>query len=308
MSRSEASNYLPPRARGSEPRTGAAALAELVELLEVDETSPDTFVGESCSRSLPFVFGGQVAAQSLAAAYRTVPGWARVHSLHSYFVRAGDPAEPIEFGVTRIRDGRSFIARQIVASQGDQPIFTASMSFTGAASGIEHADPAGAAAGLDPDALPARDQLLGPHRDDLPDWWSGPMAVDVRFVDEPPHIVSTSRDVRRHQQLWMRAEDKLSDDMRVHDCVFTFASDLTLLDPVVLAHGLSWYAGDVKAASLDHSIWFHRPFRIDEWVLYEQRTPAAHEGRGLAVGSIFTRDGTLVASVAQEGLIRQVGG
>jgi acyl-CoA thioesterase II len=295
------------RRDGPEPASGAAALQELVDLLELREGAHDTFTGDSCSRSLPFVFGGQVAAQSLAAAYRTVPEWARVHSLHGYFISAGDPDQPLFLTVSRIRDGRSFIARQVVVTQEHGPVFTASMSFAEDETGLEHADSPGPAIHLNPEGLPHRSQRLGPHRDELPDWWSGPMAMDVRFVDEPPHVVNEMRQPRQYQQVWMRSEGALDDDPRVHECIFAFASDLTLLDPVVLAHGRSWYAGDLKAASLDHSIWFHRRFRIDDWLLYEQRTPAAFGGRGLALGSVFTRDGQLTSSVAQEGLIRLLG-
>jgi len=292
------------RAR-SGPRSGGEALEELLALLNIRPIERDRFSGDSCSRSLPFVFGGQVAAQSLAAAYRTVPEWARVHSLHSYFISAGDPARPLTFDVKRIRDGRSFISRQVEVTQQERIVFTSSMSFTADdAIGLEHADRAGAAIDLDPEMLPDRSSRLDPHGDAMPEWWSAPMAVDLRFVDEPPHVVNPQRERRSRQEIWMRAEAPLEDDPRVHECVFTFASDLTLLDPVVLAHGRSWYEGDVKAASLDHSIWFHRRFRCDEWLLYEQRTPASFGGRGLAFGSVFMRDGMLTSSLAQEGVVR----
>jgi len=293
------------RSAGMEPSSGAEALEELLALLRLRSVTQDRFAGDSCSRSLPFVFGGQVAAQSMAAAYRTVPGWARVHSLHCYFISAGDPTQQLIFDVKRVRDGRSFIARQVIASQQDQTVFTASMSFTAdEEAGLEHADHAGSAIELEPEQLPERSVWLGPHREAMPDWWTGPMAVDLRFLSEPPQVVNRERVPRAQQQIWMRAEAPLEDDPRIHECVFTFASDLTLLDPVVLAHGRSWYEGNLKAASLDHSIWFHRRFRCDEWLLYEQRTPAAFGGRGLATGRVFTRDGMLTASVAQEGLIR----
>jgi len=292
-----------PASRG--PASGGEALQELLALLDVRPVERDRFSGDSCSRSLPFVFGGQVAAQSLAAAYQTVPDWARVHSLHCYFISAGDPAQPLLFDVNRIRDGRSFISRQVAVTQEDRTIFTSSLSFTADDEiGLEHADGAGPAIELDPEMLPDRSRWHGPHQEAMPEWWLGPMALDLRFVEEPPQVVNQQREPRPHQEIWMRTEAPLEDDPRVHECVFTFASDLTLLDPVVLAHGRSWYEGDVKAASLDHSIWFHRRFRCDDWLLCEQRTPAAFGGRGLAFGSVFTRDGILASSLAQEGLVR----
>jgi len=285
------------------PVDGPGALRELVGLLELRQTGSDTFTGDSCSRTLPFVFGGQVAAQALSAAYRTVPHPARVHSLHSYFMSAGDPRRPLELRVERQRDGNSFLVRQVLVLQNSSCIFTALMSFTVDRPGLEHAKDPGRAFALDPEDLQTRESWLDANRDDIPDWWSGPMAMDLRFVEEPPHVVSR-RTPRPVQQLWMRASAPLEDDSRLHECVFTFASDLTLLDPVVLAHGRSWYSGELRGASLDHSIWFHRGFPVDQWLLYEQSSPVAFGGRGLATGNVFSQDGRLVASVAQEGLIQ----
>jgi len=285
------------------PVDGPEALTELVGLLDLQQTGSDSFTGDSCSRTLPFVFGGQVAAQALSAAYRTVPRPARVHSMHSYFMSAGDPQRPLEFRVERQRDGNSFWVRQVLVTQDGSRIFTALMSFSVDRPGLEHGKEPGRAFDLDPEDLQTREAWLDAHRDDIPDWWSGPMAMDLRFVEEPPHVVGT-RIPRPVQHIWMRASALLEGDSRLHECVFTFASDLTLLDPVVLAHGRSWYSGELRGASLDHSIWFHRGFCVDQWLLYEQSSPAAYGGRGLATGNVFSREGRLVASVAQEGLIQ----
>ena len=285
------------------PVDGPEALRELVALLDLQPTGADTFTGGSCSRTLPFVFGGQVAAQALAAAYRTIPRPARVHSLHSYFLSPGDPRRPLEFLVERQRDGKSFRVRQVLVTQGGNRIFTALMSFSVDRSGLEHSRDPGPAFDVNPEALQTRESWLDAHRGAIPEWWSGPMAMDLRFVDEPPHVIGM-RIPRPVQYLWMRASGRLEEDSRLHECVFTFASDLTLLDPVVLAHGRSWYSGELRGASLDHSIWFHQAFSVDHWLLYEQSSPVAYGGRGLATGSAFSPEGRLVASVAQEGLIQ----
>lgn len=207
--------------------------------------------------------------------------------------------------MVRVRQGRSFAARQVMVSQAEDVIFMALMSFTQDRDGLSHNERPGPAADLDPEAPPPRSYWLERHRDSIPEWWSGPIAVDLRFVDEPPHVLPRPRQARTHQQLWMRAEGPLV-EARHHDCVFTFASDLTLLDPVVLAHGRSWNAGDLKAASLDHSIWYHRPVRMDSWMLYEQESPIASGARGLALGRVFSAEGDLKATVAQGGLLQLI--
>ncbi|MCX9192403.1 acyl-CoA thioesterase II [Carbonactinospora thermoautotrophica] len=277
-------------------------VAELLDLLDLTPIATDEFIGRNPERSLPFVFGGQVAAQSLAAAGRTVDSDRSVHSLHAYFLRAGDPTRPIRYRVERTRDGRSFSARRVVASQEGGVIFTLAASFHIAEDGLDHqiAMPAVPP----PDTLPRLETWLAPHTERLPSWWRGPMAVDLRYVDEPPHVLTRERDWQPRQALWMRADGELPDDPLVHVCVLTFASDLTLLDPVLLAHGISWYTGRVRAASLDHALWFHRPLRADRWLLYAQESPTASGARGLARGSVFDAEGTLVATVMQEGLIR----
>lgn len=281
-------------------------LQDLVALLRLESIGTDAFRGRSCSRSLPFVFGGQVAAQSLAAAYLTVEDGRRVHSLHCSFVDAGDPREPLRFGVERVRDGRSFTLRRVEVRQGHGVVFAAMASFHADEAGPSYAEPIPEHSA--PEALPPLESWLDQHRDRLPEWWHGPMAIDLRYPLEPPHVLTLPGRRVGRQQLWMRAAGEAPAETRIHDCVFTFATDLTLLDSVLLAHDRSWYTGEVRAASLDHAIWFHRPISIDSWLLYDQRSPAGAAGLGLATANVFTENGTLVASVAQQGVVRVLGG
>jgi acyl-CoA thioesterase-2 len=288
---------------------GAAAtgaVAELLELLDLAPAGSDRFRAASHAISLPFVFGGQVAAQAVAAAHRTVPPQRRVESLHAMFLAPGDPARALDLEVQRLRDGRSFSARHVTVTQGATPVFTAMLSFHAEEAGIEHAE-SPSTVPPDPHDLPTLDTWLAPHTERLPAWWVRPGAIDLRYPQQPPHVLTQPGDPVGRQQLWMRAAAPLPerDDLPgLHACVLTYASDLTLLDPVMLRHRLSWYAGQVRAASLDHAIWFHRPVRADSWLLYDQDSPTAHGGRALARGQIFDAAGLLCASVAQEGVVR----
>lgn len=281
---------------------GQPVVDRLVALLDLERIEEDIFRGVSPPESPVRVFGGQVAGQALVAAGRTVPAERRVHSLHSYFIRAGDPRVPIVYDVDRIRDGRSFTTRRVVAIQHGKAIFSLAASFHVDEQGLEHAD--------EMPAVPAPEQL-----DDLATWLGraggGPTAFarmprpfDMRFVT-PPVWARSSADARpgERSRLWMRIDGSLPDDELVHVCVLAYASDLTLLGSVAARHDRALDLG-VMAASLDHAIWFHRPFRADQWVLYDCASPSASGGRGLAAGRFFTRAGSLVATVVQEGLVR----
>jgi acyl-CoA thioesterase-2 len=235
------------------------------------------------------VFGGQVAGQALVAAGRTVPEDRAVHSLHAYFIRPGDPVVPIVYTVDRTRDGHSFSTRRVTAIQHGRAIFTLSASFHRPETGLEHQVPMPDAP--DPEGLPERSTRLRP--------------VEIRYAGEPPWSRGNGLAAREPRSMvWMRARGPLPDDALFHVCAVAYASDMSLLDSVLLAHGLSWDAEGLAAASLDHAMWFHGPFRADEWLLYAQESPAASGARGLAQGRIFRRDGRLIASVVQEGLIR----
>ena len=281
------------------------ALDELVEVLDLERLEDDYFRGFSPPEQRIRVFGGQVAAQALVAAGRTVGAGAGhgrpVHSLHAYFLRPGDPRTPILYQVDRIRDGKSFTTRRVAAVQGGEAIFHLSASFHAHEEGVSHQLPMPDAP--DPETLPTWAEAMAPHAGTLGDWYHRPRPIDVRHVGEP---LRTSRDGSGPRppahQMWMRADGKLPDDALLHACLVAYASDMTLLDTIMLPHGLIWTEG--MQASLDHAMWFHRPFRADEWLLYAQTSPTAAGARGLATGTIFTRDGTLVASVVQEGLLR----
>jgi acyl-CoA thioesterase II len=279
------------------------ALAQLLALLDLERIELDIFRGRSPSDRRQRVFGGQVAGQALVAAGRTVPGDRPVHSLHAYFIRPGDPAVPIVYTVDRVRDGRSFTTRRVSAIQHGKVIFVLSASFHHPEPGPEHGDRM-------PDVPPP--ETVAPLADRLQELTGGPASaffrhnpIDLRSTG--PLTVEAQRDpsLRTARNLvWLRADGELPDDPLLHVCLMTYASDLTLLDSVLLRHGLSLFDGTTKGASLDHAMWFHQPFRADRWLLYAQASPAAAGGRGLARGEVFTAEGRLVVSVVQEGLIR----
>ena len=289
-----------PRSADGVPR-GQPVVDRLVALLDLERIEQDIFRGVSPPESSVRVFGGQVAAQALVAGGRTVPVERRVHSMHSYFIRPGDPRVPIVYDVDRIRDGRSFTTRRVVAIQHGKAIFSLSASFQVDEQGLEHAD--------EMPAVPAPEQL-----DDLATWLGRaggggtfarmPRPFDMRFVT-PPVWARNGANARPggRSQVWMRTDGSLPDDELVHVCVLAYASDLTLLGSVAAGHGRTLDQG-VMAASLDHAVWFHRPFRADEWMLYDCASPSASGARGLAAGRFFTRPGSLVATVVQEGLVR----
>jgi acyl-CoA thioesterase-2 len=282
------------------PGGGQPVLDRLVALLDLEKIEENIFRGVSPAHSPVRVFGGQVAGQALVAAGRTVPDERRVHSLHAYFIRGGDPSVPIVYEVDRIRDGRSFTTRRVVAIQHGKAIFSLSASFQKDEPGIDHAEsmPEGVPA---PETLPtlmerAEGYAIGAH--------SRPRPIDLRYVNEPPWVTRETGELPARNQVWMRADGKLPDQQLLHVCVLTYASDMTLLDSVLARHGVYWDTDKVLGASLDHALWFHRPFRADEWFLYDSVSPTASGARGLATGRFFGADGTLIATVVQEGLLR----
>jgi acyl-CoA thioesterase-2 len=282
---------------------GDTPLARLVDLLDLERIEVDIFRGKQPTESLQRVFGGQVAGQALVAAGRTVPPDRPVHSLHAYFLRPGDPSVPIVYEVDRIRDGRSFTTRRVVGIQHGKPIFNLQASFQVVEAGIEHATEMPEVPG--PEGLQTLSERMAPYAEELGGWFVRPRPIDVRYVGDPPRVAKDTGTRQPSSQVWMRADGTLPDDPLLHVCAVTFASDMTLLDSTLLAHGLAWGTGDVLGASLDHAMWFHRPFRADEWWLYDQESPWTGGARGLARGSIYTRDGQLAVSVVQEGLLRQ---
>jgi acyl-CoA thioesterase-2 len=286
------------------PLVDQAAVDGLVRLLDLEAIEVNLFRGFSPPVSLQRVFGGQVAGQALVAAARTVdPGTGSVHSLHAYFLRPGDPSVPILYQVDRIRDGRSFTTRRVVAIQHGEAIFHLSASFHQAEPGMEHQAPFPDDV-PDPASLPTFKERWAAQAEQLGDWYDRPRPIDFRTADWAPG--DRSGPLAPRQRVWLRAAGQLPDDPILHTCVLTYASDMTLLDTTVLPHGGEYDERRLMMASLDHAMWFHRPFRADEWLLYDQDTPSASGARGLARGLVFTADGSLVASVVQEGLIRRV--
>jgi len=278
---------------------GQVVLDGLVELLDLERLEDNLFRGVSPPQSPTRVFGGQVAGQALVAAGRTVPTEREVHSLHAYFIRPGDPRNPIVYEVERVRDGRSFTTRRVLAIQKGEPIFTLAASFQLPQQGLEHSEPAPADVPA-PETLPdLGERVTAGEAAGI--WARMPRPLDIRYVDEPmwsEHRTPFDGPVR----VWMRADGTLPDDPLLHVCLLTYASDLTLLGSVLARHDLG--LADVQMASLDHAMWFHRAFRADEWVLYECFSPTASGSRGLATGRFTTRDGRLVATTVQEGLVR----
>jgi acyl-CoA thioesterase-2 len=281
-----------------------AAVDDLIELLDIEPIEVNIFRGVSPKDDRQRVFGGQVAGQALVAAARTVGADRNVHSLHAYFLRPGDPSIPILYEVDRIRDGRSFTTRRVVAIQHGQAIFNLSASFQRPEEGFEHAFEMPAVPA--PDGLPDRRARLAARfadrRGELGDLLDRPQAIDTRVIDW--ELDDRAESLPPYQKVWLRADGVLPDDPLLHTIVLTYASDMTLLDTALLPHGGSWFDPTLFMASLDHAMWFHRTFRADRWLLYSQDTPTATSGRGLTRGLVFTQEGTLVASVVQEGLIR----
>jgi acyl-CoA thioesterase II len=281
------------------------ALDEVISLLDLEQIEQDIFRGRSpAGERRQRVFGGQVAGQALVAAGRTVPADRPVHSLHAYFIRPGDPTVPLVYVVERVRDGRSFTTRRVTVVQHGKAIFTLSASFHLTEPGFEHSDAMPAVPGPDevePIAARLR-RLYGPSAED----YLRASPIDIRYVG--PLTAEAARDpslISSRSVVWLKADGDLPDDPLLHVCLMTYASDMTLLDTVLLAHGESWGEGLTTGASLDHAMWFHRPFRIDRWLLFVQDSPTAGGARGLARGEVYTEDGELVVSVVQEGLLRR---
>ncbi len=270
-----------------------------VDLLELEQIEVNIFRGMRLDTERTRVFGGQVAAQALVAANSTVDQ-GRVHSLHAYFLRPGDPQIPILYEVDRIRDGRSFTTRRVVAIQHGRAIFNLACSFHTDEAGLDHQDVMPDVP--DPDSLPASLPIPPDPAFGAPLTLVADNGLEIRYVDGAPW--EERRGPNDHEQLWMRARTPLGDDPMLHSAIATFASDLTLVGTILRRHGISAWGRTFFAASLDHCMWFHRPFRVDDWLFYDQTSPAAFGARGLSQGRMFTRGGTLVASVAQEGLLR----
>ena len=291
-----------PNAEAAPETDPVASMLSVIDLSVSDaRTTEDIFTGQSQSMPLGRVYGGQVLAQSIVAASRTIPDERTVHSMHGYFLRPGDSTKGITFSVDRIHDGRSFSTRRTQAYQEGVPIFSMIASFQDEDPGLEHHEPM-------PDGLPAPD--------DLPDVESHlqglhPMSkrlftdrpVDLRHIPAPIYVAADP-DRAARQAVWMRVRRQIPDDPATHRAALAYLSDLTIQESILRAHGVSWATPGLKVASLDHAMWWHRDGRADEWLLYIQESPNAIGGRGLSFGRVYDRAGNLLASIAQEGMIR----
>ncbi len=275
---------------------------ELLSLLDLEPIGEDRFRGHSPASAGNHLYGGQVIAQALVAATRTVAPDRPAHSLHAYFVLAGDPRTPIDFAVERIRDGRSFTTRRCVATQYGKTIFSMEASYHVREDGLEHARPMPFAP--DPESLESIDALVDRFRAFLPapaaHWMKRACALDMRIV--APETLLAANDAG--QMIWFRVAGPLPDDEAIHAALLAYLSDMTLLNTALVAHGRNIFDPRIQVASLDHSLWLHRSLRVDDWLLYLQESPTAGHARALTRGQIYNRDGRLLASVAQEGLIR----
>jgi acyl-CoA thioesterase-2 len=289
----------------SAPANGSGdAFADVLGVLDLEEIDTDLYRGHSLPQPHGRVFGGQVLAQSLLAAGRTVAASRLPHSVHGYFLRPGDAARDITFTVERLRDGRSFSARRVHALQRGAPILTITASFQEDQPGLEHTDSPPSTT-PPPESVPSALDVLGDTDHPVATYWTQ-AAFDLRHVEEPvylgPASVATSR-----QMVWMRARGTVPEgpgSELLHRCLLAYACDQVMLEPLLRRHGRAWTTPGLSIASLDHAMWFHRPARVDEWLLYVQYAPSASGGRGLGSARVYRTDGTLVASVAQEGMIR----
>jgi acyl-CoA thioesterase II len=284
----------------SDPLSGLMAALDLTDTGA--RTSEDIFTGPSQWVPGGRVFGGQVLAQSLIAAIRTTPADRFVHSMHGYFLRPGSVDLPITFSVDRIHDGRSFSTRRTQAYQDGQPILSMIASFQDVDEGLEHQIDMPADL-PDPESLPSTADVLDGFDHPVARFWATERAFDIRHVGSPLYL-QVGDDRSAHQAVWMKAVGTLPDDLNLHRAAIAYASDHTILEPILRGHGIAWVTPGLKVASLDHAMWWHRDGRADEWLLYVQESPNSIGGRGLSLGRIYDRSGRLLASVAQEGMVR----
>lgn len=274
----------------------------VLDILRLEATETDVFTGSSLPQPSGRVFGGQVLAQALLAAGATVPDGRLPHSLHGYFLRAGDVAEPITFAVERLRDGRSFTARRTHALQDGSAILSMITSFQESQPGIDYSDPMPEGIPA-PEDVPSALDVLGAIDHPVAKFWTQEAAFDVRHVNGQIYL-GPAADVTGQQSVWFRSRGPLPDDQLLHRALLAYACDQVMLEPILRRSGKSWVTPGLSIASLDHAMWWHRDVRVDDWLLYVQSSPSAQGGRGLGAARVFTRDGTLVASVAQEGMVR----
>jgi acyl-CoA thioesterase-2 len=277
-------------------------LSTLLGLLDLETIGDDAFRGHHPAQVSSRTFGGQLVSQALMAAGRTVDGDRPIHAINGHFIRGGDVKAPIEYRVERHRDGRAFANRQVTAYQGDNELFVMLAAFQDSGTGLEHAVeipdvPL-------PESLPPLGDRLSGYEATLPHFVGALKPIDMRYANDPAWILKGTGEKLTHNRVWMRPDGALPDDSLIHAAVLAYSSDTTVLDSILTTHGLSWGHDRIVAATVNHSIWFHRPFRFDDWVLYATESPVAAGSRGLATGRYFSIEGMLMATVVQEGVIR----
>ena len=281
------------------------AMELLLQTLDIERVEVDLFRGISPKTGWQRVFGGQVIAQALVAAQKTVPADRFVHSLHAYFIRPGDPSVPIVYQVERVRDGISFTTRRVAAIQHGKTIFSMLCSFQLEEPGLEHQVPMPAVPQPEdlPDEARVRAEFLAHAPEPVRRYWERQRAIEIRPTSFT-HYLSEEK-LPPFQDVWVRATGPVPDDRRIHAAILAYLSDMTLIDTALYPHGTSIFDAGLQVASLDHAMWFHRPFAFDDWLLYAHDSPSTSGARGMTRGSLFSRSGELIASVAQEGLIRK---
>lgn len=284
------------------PPAPNADLEELLAALDLKATDDDVFVGTHPSKTPLRTFGGQLMAQSLVAASRTVAEHLPPGALSVHFINGGDPTRDIEFRVHRLRDERRFANRRVDALQGDTLVATAMVSYLSGGSGLEHSVEAPAVA--DPETLPGLKDRLNGYEKVVPGFVKAPHPIEWRYTNDPAWVMRDKGERLRHNRVWLKADGALPDDPVLHAAMMVYSSDTTVLDSIITTHGLSWGYDRIFAASANHTLWFHRPVRFDDWVLYATSSPVAADSRGLGTGHFFDRSGQAVATVTQEGVLK----
>ncbi|WP_410876749.1 acyl-CoA thioesterase [Nocardia sp. A7] len=276
-------------------------LRVLLDLLDLESIGEDTFLGKHPEKVWSRTFGGQLVSQAIVAAGRTA-GDRPLHAINAHFVRGGDVKKPIEYHVQRHRDGRSLANRTVTASQDGQELFVMLAAFQDFGKGLEHAHDGPDVP--DPETLPRVEESFAGFEDKLEMFIKAPHPIDMRYTNDPSWILKGTGEKLNHNRVWMRTDGRLPDDQLLHVAALGYSSDTTVLDSIITTHGLSWGLDRILAATVNHSIWFHRPFRFDDWVLYATESPVAAGSRGLATGRFYSRTGELIATTVQEGVIR----
>ena len=281
----------------------SADLTKLIELLDVERVDDDLFIGQHPDQVMARTFGGQLLGQGVVAAGRTiVKGAPPVHALHAHFIRGGDVTKPLEYHIDRYRDGRAFANRQVTAKQDGEVIFTMLVAFQDNSAGLEHAVEIPEVPY--PEELPKIDEHFKGYEDKIEAFVNALHPIDIRFANDPTWVMKGTGEKLNHNRAWMKADGVLPDDPLMHVGAMAYSSDTTVLDSIITTHGLSWGIDRLFAATVNHSMWFHREFRFDDWMLYATESPVAAGSRGIGSGRFFMRDGTLATSVVQEALIK----